>query len=60
LLDWLLRHLPKLRGGGFKMSPSFKIRSELAEMILRDEKVPLRLKVEMVREIFQLGDENAR
>lgn len=42
------------------MSRSFKIRAELAEMILHDEKVPLRLKAQMVREILQIGDGDAR
>ena len=42
------------------MSVSFRTRAELAEIILREENVPLRLKAQMVREIFQQGDENAR
>lgn len=43
------------------MSLSFRTRAELAEMILREEGVPPKLKAQMVREIFRLrGDENAR
>nr|ABZ10349.1 hypothetical protein ALOHA_HF4000APKG2098ctg7 [uncultured marine bacterium HF4000_APKG2098] len=61
---WLcgrLRYSCDVHRGEVNMNASFKIRAESADEILRDESVPIHLKAEMIRDIFDLGGgENAR
>ena len=57
-LHWLygrLRCSCEVHRAEVNMNVSFKIRAGLADEILRDESVPLRLKAEMIWDIFDLG-----